>query len=186
MKLIIKETSSIDNKEILNVHRDAFENYGADEIEVLVSDLLGDKSAMPIVSLMAYSEGEAVGHILFTKATIENSNNNLSVYILAPLAVRKEYQNKGIGGQLIEEGRKRLKELGTDIIFVLGHITYYPKYGFINNSIKEIGYEATFKIEEKNYDAWMYMPLTSVEKIKENPGRVICADSMNKKEYWVE
>ena len=77
-----------------------------------------------------------------------------------------------------------MKELKVDIIFVLGHQDFYPRHGFVKNAIKEIGYKATFDILEEYNDSWMYMPLTSIEEIKQNPGRVICADSLNKKECW--
>jgi putative acetyltransferase len=182
--ITIKEVNLNNREEILEVYMDSFENYGAEEIQVLVSDLMLDQSAEPIVSLMAYDGEKAVGHVFFTKATIEN--NKLSTYILAPLGVIKEYQSKGIGGALIEKGVEILKGMAVDVVFVLGHPTYYPKYGFINNAIKEIGYEATYPIDEVNHDAWMYMPLTSMDEILKNPGRVICADAMNKPEYWTE
>ena len=130
----IKRVDASNKEDILAVNMDAFENYGADEIKVLVSDLMEDESAEPIVSLLAYDGDRAVGHIFFTKATIENKENSLTAYILAPLSVIKKYQNQGIGGMLINEGRKILENMGVDIIFVLGHVTYYPKYGFINNA----------------------------------------------------
>lgn len=181
----IRETTINDYTDITKVHKDAFGEEG-EIIAGLVTDLLEDESGKPLISLLALSQGEAVGHILFTKAKIDNDKNNLSAYILAPLGISQKFQNVGIGGKLISEGIKKLKELNTDLIFVLGYPTYYPKYGFINNAIGEIGYEATYPILEKNYDAWMYMNLTSIKNVKKNPGRVICADNMNKKEYWVE
>lgn len=184
-KIEIRETTINDYIEIKNVHKDAFGEEG-EVIVNLVKDLLEDQSGKPLISLLGTFNGEAVGHILFTKAKIDNDKNNLSAYILAPLGISQKFQNTGIGGQLIVEGIKRLKELNTDLIFVLGYPTYYTKYGFVNNAIGEIGYEGTYPISEKNYDAWMYMNLTSIEEVKRNPGRVICADSMNKVEYWSE
>ncbi len=187
MNIKIEEVKIDKLNEILHVHIDAFTGYGEDAIEVLVKDLFNDSSATPIISFMAYDGDRAVGHIIFTKGTVDNSKNNLNIYILAPLAVIKTYQNKGIGRKLIEAGINKLKEIGADIAFVLGHTRYYPKYGFVNNAIKDIGYKATFDIPEENYDAWMYMPLnTSVEDIRKNPGRIICCNSMNKIDYWVE
>lgn len=181
----IRETTINDYTDIIKVHKDAFGIEG-EIIAGLVTDLLEDESGKPLISLLATSNGESVGHILFTKAKIDNDENNLSAYILAPLGISQKFQNAGIGGKLIAEGVEKLKKLNTDLIFVLGYPTYYTKYGFINNAIGEIGYEATYPIPEKNYDAWMYMNLISIENVKKNPGRVICADSMNKIEYWIE
>ena len=46
------------------------------------------------------------------------------------MAVHPEYQNKGIGSLLVEEGIKRLKETSCPFIIVLGHEKYYPRFGF--------------------------------------------------------
>ena len=186
MNIEIRETTKLDYEDIIKINRSAFKNYGEEEIVTLVTDLLEDESAKPTISLIAFSDGKPAGHIIFSKAKIDNDKNDLSTYILAPMGVVKEYQKLGIGGKLINEGIKRLKELKTDVIFVLGHLDFYPRYGFIKNAIKEIGYEATYDIPEEHYDAWMYMPLISLEEIKQNTGRVICADTMNKEVYWVE
>ncbi len=187
MNIQIKEVGIKNLEEILAVQVDAFTGYGEDVIEILVRDLLSDKSATPLISLMAYENDKAVGHILFTKGYIDNPVNNLSVYCLAPLGVIRDYQNKGIGGELIKAGIKKLQELNADIVFVLGHTDYYPKFGFINNAIEKISYKATFDIPVENYDAWMYMPIgASLEEILKNPGRFICAEKLNKIDYWQE
>jgi len=46
------------------------------------------------------------------------------------LGVVPEYQRRGIGAKLIDEGLKRCRGLGIDYVIVLGHPGYYPKYGF--------------------------------------------------------
>jgi predicted N-acetyltransferase YhbS len=46
------------------------------------------------------------------------------------MSVRPGFQNKGIGGELIKEGLKRAVEFGFKSVLVLGHPTYYPKFGF--------------------------------------------------------
>ena len=47
------------------------------------------------------------------------------------MAVLPEYQNQGIGGQLIKYGLERAKELKFKSVIVLGHEHYYPKFGFV-------------------------------------------------------
>jgi predicted N-acetyltransferase YhbS len=46
------------------------------------------------------------------------------------MAVLPEYQKKGIGLQLVEEGLKRARKLGFKSVIVLGHAAYYPRFGF--------------------------------------------------------
>ena len=103
------------------------------------------------------------------------------VYILAPLAVIPSSQNQGIGGELIRGGLARLKSWSVELVFVLGHIDYYPKFGFVNNA-EELGYKAPFPIPKEVADAWMVKSFTN-QTIK---GQVVCADAMNKPEHLRE
>ena len=177
----IRETNNSDIKDIIDVETIAF---GYKKEAELTVKLLNDKSALPLVSLLAYNGSEAIGHILFTKAVIENYFNSPLIHILAPLAVKPEFQNKGIGGLLIKEGIKILKEIGTEIIFVLGHKSYYPKYGFIPNAIK-LGFKAPYSIPFKDEDAWMVQFLKT-NKNQNVKGKIKCADELNKPEHWKE
>jgi putative acetyltransferase len=49
---------------------------------------------------------------------------------LAPMAVRPDWQKKGVGSRLVEEGLKRCKQSGYGAVVVLGHPDYYPRFGF--------------------------------------------------------
>ena len=103
---------------------------------------------------------------------------------MAPLAVIPEYQKKGIGGKLIKEGIQILKEFDAELVFVLGHIEYYPKYGFIPDA-KKLGYEAPFTIPEKFADAWMVQAIGK-NQFDVTQGKIKCADALNKPEHWRE
>jgi putative acetyltransferase len=177
--MIIRIAQEADLEEVLFVEREAF---GSDEESNLARDLLADESAKPALSILAYQNDQAVGHILFTKAWLE-PQVNLSISLLAPLAVIPGAQNQGIGGQLIQQGLKILTDRGIDLVFVLGHPTYYPRFGF--NPAGKLGFEATFPIPDKNADAWMVKALKP-GLIDQYNGKVICADAMNRSEYWVE
>jgi GNAT superfamily N-acetyltransferase len=73
--------------------------------------------------LVAETEGIVVGHVAFSPVTIDN-NENFQGYILAPLGVKPDYQNRRIGSKLIESGMQQLSRMGVDILFVYGD----PKY----------------------------------------------------------
>jgi putative acetyltransferase len=62
--------------------------------------------------LVAEKNGEIVGHILLSKAKVVDAGSSYEVIVLAPIAVRPEYQRQGIGGQLIQEGLSRCQKLG--------------------------------------------------------------------------
>lgn len=178
-KIRIKETCEEDIETILEVEKRAF---GSEVEAQLVANLLSDKTTEPNLSLLAYAENEAIGHILFTRVRIGEQNNVLA-HILAPLAVKPSFQKQGIGGLLITEGLKGLKKKNSELVFVLGHNTYYPKYGFINNAAK-LGFEAPYTISEEHANAWMVQELNA-GAILQNNGKITCANTLMTPEYWM-
>jgi len=178
---VIRETEDGDLNDILDVEKRAF---GYEKEAQLTSLLLKDISGEPILSLMAFHDGQPVGHVLFTRVTLEGMDNCPLMYILAPLAVKPEYQQRGIGGLLIRYGLGRLAEMGSEIVFVLGHMEYYPRYGFIPDAGK-LGFEAPYPIPLKHADAWMVQALTP-KGLDDLKGRIVCADSLNRLEHWRE
>lgn len=178
-KVIIRETTSEDFEDIMNVEKLAF---GYDKEAELVAGLLGDISAEPIVSLLTFYDNEAIGHILFTRAWFEGKSNSPLMHILAPLAVKPEYQRKGVGGMLIKAGLDILRKKGSKLVFVLGHKEYYPKYGFEPHATR-LGYPAPYYIPDELGEYWM-MQYLSPDGDEKNKGKIICADTLNKPEHW--
>lgn len=178
----IRETNSTDFNDIMVVEERAF---GFKKEAQLTADLLGDETAEPILSLLAFDGERAIGHILFTRVYMNEMDTTQSlIHILAPLAVIPEYQKQGVGGLLIEDGLKRLKEMGSEMVFVLGHMEYYPKFGFIPDA-KKLGYSAPYPIPEEYANAWMVQSLNQNGFVIEN-GKVVCAKELNKPEHWRE
>ena len=50
---------------------------------------------------------------------------------LAPMAVLPDFQRSGVGAKLIETGLQRCYGLGYKAVVVLGHPSYYPRFGFL-------------------------------------------------------
>ncbi|NEP76945.1 MAG: N-acetyltransferase [Okeania sp. SIO3B3] len=177
--MIIRKALDSDLDDVLSVERAAF---GSDECAEIVQLLLGDDSAKPIISLLAFQENRAVGHIMFSRATLE-TNAPLSISILGPLAVMPDVQRQGIGGKLIKNGLDILSTSGVDLVFVLGHPTYYPRFGF--KPAGNLGFEPSYPIVEKNVGAWMVQELRP-GIIGNFSGKIICADSLDDPKYWRE
>jgi len=183
MNLQVRKALESDKQALSDVVIAAFGEVQGQEIADLITKLLADPSAQPLLSLVATTNDNAVGHILFTNARIRHSQRIVSATILAPLSVHPEYQNQGIGGRLIKEGLKRLKAAGVELVFVLGHPGYYPKYGFSPAGIK--GFDASYPILPKNSGAWMVQELRP-GVIGHVSGQVICADALNDPKHWQE
>jgi putative acetyltransferase len=92
------------------------------------------KSCQEIISLVAVSNNQIVGHILFSPATIDTQGSVLEGTGLAPMAVLPEFQNQGIGSELVAEGLRIIKGRKYPFVIVLGHDTYYPRFGFQTGS----------------------------------------------------
>ena len=183
MNLQLRKALESDKQAISDIVIAAFGNVQGQEIADLITDLLEDPSAQPLLSLVVTADDNVVGHILFTNARIKHSQRMVFSAILAPLSVHTEYQNQGIGGQLIKEGLKQLKATGVELVFVLGHPGYYPKYGFSAAGIK--GFDAPYPIPPENSDAWMVQELHP-GIIGCVSGQVICAEALYDPKHWRE
>lgn len=169
--------------EIEKIHTTAFGKEKGPEIAELVNGLFDDKTAEPLLSLVAVKNKNIIGHVLFTKVTVTHTPISVSASLLAPLAVLPEAQAKGIGGLLIKEGLDRLKKSAVDLVFVLGHPDYYPRSGF--TPAGKLGFKAPYPIPAKHADAWMVIELSSgiLGKAK---GTVECSDVLNQPQHWRE
>ena len=179
-KMQILEAVETDLNDVLSIERLAF---GYEKEAELVRELLHDPSAKPLLSLLALKKGRAVGHILFTSAHLSDSKDAASIVILAPLAIVPDFKKQGIGGKLIEHGLALLSKSGVDLVFVLGHPEYYPRYGF--TPAGQIGFEAAYPIPDEHAGAWMVQALRS-GVMGTVSGEVICADALNNPEHGRE
>ena len=183
----IEEASVADLEDVLSVERAAF---GQDDEAELVCALLADPSAEPRLSLLARVDDRPVGHVLFTAARIADSvgpvldpSRPVSIVILAPLAVVPDAQRQGVGGRLIERGIHLLGHRGVGLVFVAGHPDYYPRHGF--EPATPHGFSPPFPMPPEHEDAWMVRALRE-GLMGSLRGRVVCADAMNRPEYWRE
>jgi len=99
-----------------------------EETAQLVRDLRTHGDAL--LSLVAESASSVVGHIMMSRALIEDARGNIPAAALAPLMVDPAYQNKGIGSLLTRHALQHCRLSGETIVLILGHPTYYPRFGF--------------------------------------------------------
>lgn len=83
-----------------------------------------------VVSLVAASASEIVGHVLFSPVTIEPGPLGARGLGLAPLAVRPAQQRRGIGAALVAAGLDACRKAGIAFVVVLGEPHYYRRFGF--------------------------------------------------------
>lgn len=126
--IVVRQESPIDYPSIYNINIAAFKRG---EEANLVDRLRSTDSFIPELSLVACVDNKAIGYILFTKIHIIGENNSEESLALAPISVYPEWQDKGVGKILINEGISRAKAIGYKSVIVFGHEEYYPKFGFV-------------------------------------------------------
>jgi putative acetyltransferase len=128
MKITIRDEQPGDERGIHEVTRLAFETMALSrQTEHRIVDALRAGGALA-VSLVAVKDDQVVAHIAFSRATLSQAQG--AWFALGPVSVRPDHQRQGIGGALIEEGLRRLRDLGAAGCVLVGHPQYYPRFGF--------------------------------------------------------
>ncbi len=126
-ELIVRPETPLDYPKVYELNNVAF---GRAEEAKLVDRLRSSSAFVTDLSLVATVANKVVGHILLSKIEIVNDTQKDIGLSLAPMAVSPSMQKQGIGSALINEGLARAKDAGYKFIVVLGHETFYPKFGF--------------------------------------------------------
>jgi putative acetyltransferase len=157
--------------------------FGRPDEAALVAALLDDPTAQPVINLLAEVDGRAVGHVLFTAARVVQDHAVVPASLLAPLAVVPEAQRRGVGLALIRAGLEALTALDVGLVFVLGHVDYYPRAGF--RPALPLGLRAPYAIDPAVADAWMVLE-TRPGLLGAVRGTVQCADALVNPALWQE
>jgi putative acetyltransferase len=123
IEIRVEQPKDIDEVRVVNDKA-----FGQPEEGRLVDKLR--KSCNGVLSLVAISNNIVVGHILFSPVTVESPSGVIEGMGLAPMAVLPEFQNRGIGSKLVNEGLRIIGNTTCPFVVVLGHEKYYPRFGF--------------------------------------------------------
>ena len=170
--MFIRKEETKDYETVYSVVKRAFdsaEHADGNEHDLVNALRLGE-AFITELSLVAVIDGKIVGHIMFTKAKVEDE----SVLALAPLSVLPEYQKQGIGTALIKEGHRIAKELGYKYSIVLGNEKYYPRAGYL--PAVDFGIRPSFDVPSENFMAY---------RLRENAPN-ICGILKYAKEFGIE
>lgn len=122
----------------LDIRESRLEDVSA--IEAFYPEAFPDEDLLPLLrellslgpallSLVGVLGGKPIGHIVFTRCTLPESEH--PVALLGPLAIAPAYQRQGIGSALIRAGLIRQREADTAKVCVLGDPAYYGRLGFV-------------------------------------------------------
>lgn len=140
----LRVEKSGDEPGVRRVNEQAFGQPG----EANLVDALREHNAV-VLSMLAVEGNEIVGHILFTEVTISNSTGSFQALGLGPMAVLSSRQRRGIGSQLLKEALTKCRELGHDIVVVVGYPEFYSRFGFV--PAKARGLECEFDVPDEAF-----------------------------------
>ncbi len=151
MEIIIRQEKPEDHEAVFNLTKETFLNESNSDHreQFLVKRIRNSRNFIPGLSMVAEVRGQIVGYVLLSEITIQNDKNNFPALALAPVAVMPKFQQKGIGSTLLRTVHKKAKKLGYQLVIVLGHEEYYPRFGYepaINFDI-----QAPFEVPAKNF-----------------------------------
>lgn len=130
MNIIIRNEQKSDIDSISEVTIAAFKNHPySQKTEQFIINALR-KAGVLIISLVAEIDGKIIGHIAFSPVTI--ADQECDWYGAGPFSVLPEYQRKGVGKALMNEGLILLKESGAMGCVLTGDPNYYRQFGFHN------------------------------------------------------
>ncbi|MBJ8481717.1 GNAT family N-acetyltransferase [Acinetobacter vivianii] len=128
MNISIRNEQPSDIPNIFKLTQAAFKDIEySSHTEQFIVNALRDSQQLT-VSLVAEYEGQIVGHIAFSPVSISDGTTNW--YGLGPVSVQPEFQNQGVGSQLIHAGLDKLKTLEAAGCVLLGDPEYYARFGF--------------------------------------------------------
>lgn len=114
----------------------------ADLVEALRAD---PEAWLPDLSIVAVADDGAVtGYSLLTRCHVGGA----PALALGPCAVRPEHQSRGAGAAAIRAGLDEARRSGENLVVVLGHADYYPRFGFERASLS--GVSTTFDVPDEN------------------------------------
>ena len=128
----IRNERPADAERIERIQYAAFKGHpmhkpGAEPTEHLIVERLRADNELTL-SLLAELEGQAVGHIAFSPASVGEAGRGW--HLLGPVGVLPENQDRGVGSMLIREGLERLRDQGSAGVVLVGDPDFYARFGF--------------------------------------------------------
>ncbi|WP_242894558.1 GNAT family N-acetyltransferase [Actinomadura litoris] len=139
---IVRAETTADPTGIRDVNLAAFPTpHEADLVEALRAD---GGAWIPGLSWVTETlEGTIAGFALLTRCHVDGA----PALTLGPCAVRPEFQRHGAGSAAIRAALDAAREMGENLVLVLGHAEYYPRFGFAPASRHSI--RPPFEVEDR-------------------------------------
>lgn len=106
--------------------------FGDDGVHVadLAEALAADRAGRDGLRFVAEVGGEVVGQTQLSRSWLDAPARLVEVLVLSPLAVAPGFQNRGVGGALVDHAIAAAPATGLPLLFLEGSPSYYSRFGF--------------------------------------------------------
>lgn len=167
-------------EEVANLFLSVFSSSEGVEEGSLISNLTSSLSSntdnQEIICIGAFENASIIGAIFFTRLQF---NEDIKIYMLAPVAVSTSHQGQGVGKALINYGLKELRNRSVSVAITYGDPSFYSKVGF--QPLSENAIMAPLKLSMP--EGWLGQSLTenSIPTLNERP---TCVKAFNDPALW--
>jgi predicted N-acetyltransferase YhbS len=118
--------------------------FPSEEEADLVDGLRAGEAWIDGLSIVAEDpDGTVVAHALLSRCSVDG----VPALALAPCAVLPRVQRTGAGSATIRAALETAQRLGENLVVVLGHPDYYPRFGFLPAS--RFGIHVNFEVPDE-------------------------------------
>jgi putative acetyltransferase len=130
--------------------------FGGPIERAIVDDLRGTDRWIEGGSIVAVApDGMLVGHLLVSEGDLlGDDGNNRRIWMLGPVAVLPAWQGRGLGAMLMHAAIELATRRRQPVLCLLGHASYYPRFGF--EPARRMGIEPPASWPDEN---WMALRL---------------------------
>ncbi len=129
-------------------------NPGCTE-HLLLHNLRNCDAYIEDLDLVVLDDDKVIGHIISTRAKVVNNDNfKYEVLYVGPFSIDYQYQNKGIGTQLLNYAVQEAQKMKFNGMILYGNPDYYHRFGFKNTQ----EYKITTK-DGLNFEPFMALEL---------------------------
>ncbi len=135
MKISIRQTNKSEFFQTENLTRETFWNLyeSGCTVHLVLHQLRKSSDYIPELDLVAIYDGQIIGHIIATKAYIEDNDQNKSeVLCIGPLGIEGQMQGKGLGNQLMKYCISKATAMNYKAIMLFGNPAYYHRFGYLD------------------------------------------------------
>lgn len=142
----------------------------------LVKDLLETVTEGDLHVYVAVEDTVITGSALFSRFTCGDGTN---AFLMAPVAVHTDFQNRGIGQALILFALQDLRAIGVQLVMSYGDIRFYAKTGFVPVSEDLVPAPLTLSYP----DGWIGQSFDGKD-IQPIRGGTRCVAAIDDSTYW--